>query len=691
MKNSALKTALQLAERGIPCFPLQANKKTPLKGSHGCKDATCDPDQLRAWFADYPDRNVGAATGNGLVVIDVDNKRGKNGSAAWQDLLPDVPSTLISKTPNDGMHYWFRTDENIQNSVDKLGVGIDVRSDGGYVVVPPSFVDGKHYEWETDPNTPIPPLPPVVLNAILNAAAAPRPNGATVSSGKVMEGGRNDHLFRYACRLRGADWDHAAILSELHKYNRQQCQPRLPKREVEAIAKSVLKYPSNDALTETGNAARFHARFGDVVRYAVEAKQWLVADGGLWRPDTSGQVVEYMKDIARELKRAAANETGARRKNLEKWAKRSESASVIRASLTLAQSISGVPVNAEDLDADPMLLALPNGVLDLYNGELLPHDRTLLLTRQAGPRWDPEAECPRWLEFLDRIFARDASLIAYLKRLFGYALTGRTSEQAFVMFHGNGRNGKSTLLLVLRKILGDYARHAQPQLLTESRYQGGPNPSLARLRGARLVTTTETEENQRLSESLVKQITGSDPIEVRGLYQDPFEFVPAFKIILATNHMPKIRGNDDAIWRRIHLVPFDVAIPESEVIPDFDAELLKEASGILRWMVEGCLEWQEKGLAPPEAVLSATGQYRAAEDVIGNFLTEAGFTSSSVRRTEVYSTYSSWAHDQGFGVMSTKRLYAALRHKGFQEKKVNGTWYFAGLPTGGTPWRVDEL
>ena len=338
---------------------------------------------------------------------------------------------------------------------------------------------------------------------------------------------------------------------------------------------------------------------------------------------------------------------------------------------------------ASQFDQEPLLLVVQNGIVKVKTGELQPHDLSLKLTKRAPVEWDDNAECEEWLNFLNRIFAGNKALIDYIQRLSGYILTGLASEQVFPIFWGGGKNGKSTLLLVWRGILGDYAMHAQPEIIQDAKRQANAaSPSVARLHGARLVTTVETEGNHRLAESFIKQITGSDPVEARGLYKDSFEFIPSFKLVLATNHRPNVRGTDFAIWRRLHLVPFKEVISEEECIPDYHDVLLKEASGILRWMVEGCLAWQKRGLDAPEEVKAASKAYREEEDRVGQFLQHAFFCDEAIPRTEVYRKYVRWITENGMRPLNASKFYQDLEERGFGKKTVHGRRMITGLPHG---------
>ena len=359
--------------------------------------------------------------------------------------------------------------------------------------------------------------------------------------------------------------------------------------------------------TDKGNGRRVVERHGKDLHYCHAWKSWQVWDGRRWAEDGTGEALRRVKEtqdslyawaaaelkaIGDEAKDADGEEDDglkARRTTLK-----ASLAHVLRwedwrrttASLSHAQSEPGVPILPDDLDRDPMLMNVQNGTIDLRTGRLLPHNRDDLITKIAPVSYDPAAQCPLWMRFLDRIMAGDQALIGYLQRVVGYCLTGDVREQLLWFLHGSGANGKSTFLRVLLDILGDYAIQAVSELLMVKAHESHPTER-ADLFGRRLVCTIETEEGKRMAEALMKQLTGGDKIKARKLYQDFFAFNPTHKILLAANHKPIFRGTDHAVWRRIKLVPFAVTIPETERDKALPEKLKRELPGILAWAVAG--------------------------------------------------------------------------------------------------------
>jgi putative DNA primase/helicase len=296
--------------------------------------------------------------------------------------------------------------------------------------------------------------------------------------------------------------------------------------------------------------------------------------------------------------------------------------------------------------------------------------------------YDPAAAAPRWQAFLERVLP-DEELRLYLQRLAGYALTGSTAEQRLTFFLGAGANGKSTLVNVLLSIIGDdYAQQAPPTTFLERRPDGIPN-DVARLRGARLVVVTETNEGRRLNESLVKAMTGGDRLVARFMRGEFFEFQPEFTPILVTNHLPNVRGTDHALWRRIDVVPFTVTIPEEEWDRELaDALRTEEATGILAWAVAGCASWREHGLARPEAVIRATSGYRDEQDALAAFINESCVSGPRhhVAAGLLYARYATWAKDNGLEPITQQSFGRKLTEKGFRTgKRTAGKRFWLGI------------
>lgn len=437
--------------------------------------------------------------------------------------------------------------------------------------------------------------------------------------------------------------------------------------------------PRSYHCTDLGNAKRLVALHGNDLRYCFPWAAWLAWNGRQWRRDDAGEAHRRAKHAVGAIyAEAAGAKSDERRKEVAKWAMRSEQRDRVAAMLDLARSEKPLPVLPEEFDRDPWLFNVENGTIDLRTGALRRHARADLLSKIAPVAYDPAAQCPRWLAFLARIMAGDHEMIGYLQRSIGYALTGDVSEQALFFWHGNGGNGKSTSLVTLLDMFGrDYATQAAPELLLA----GSRHPTeVADLHGKRFVASIEVEDGRRLAEGLVKQMTGGDVLKARHMREDFFQFDPTFKLFLSANHKPVIKGTDYAIWRRIRLVPFTVQISDQEKDPRLPEKLKAELPGILAWAVRGCLAWQSEGLQAPAAVVAATAAYREESDLLGAFLgacTTAGETLR-VQAKELYAAYVAWCEANGEKPQTGTRFGREMKARGvdwLQEARTARTFY----------------
>jgi len=514
--------------------------------------------------------------------------------------------------------------------------------------------------------------------ARLGAQIAPRPLPDVID-----EGSRNAVLIRIALVMKANGMETATIGDVLRTENSRRCRPPLADCEVDAIAERACGYDGSALpLTEVGNADRFVLLFGRLVRYCHDFRKWLIWDGRRWCFDETGQIIELAKVIPVALQLEAARTQGQEiGKHIGRHALASGQQKRILAMLDLAKSRPPVAITSGFLDQRPMLLAVRNGVVDLASGGLRAPHPDDLLTKQAGTDYTPHADCFEWLEFLERIMGGDQSLISFLQRAIGYSLTGKTSEQCLFFLHGSGANGKSTLLNVVEALLGDYATQCQAESLMIKGTSGAANNDIARLRGARFVASNEIEDGSRLAESLVKQLTGQDIVTTRFLYAEHFQYRPEFKLWIAGNHKPIIRGDDYAIWRRIRLIPFGVSIPPDQQDHELSTRLLMELPGILNWALKGCLEQQRSGLKPPSKVVIAVDDYRAEMDVIQNWLddccTQTG--TAKTKASNLYASYRTWAVLNGHHPLSSPKFSLKLAGRGFQKEKSREANFYIGL------------
>lgn len=705
--------ALWYAEhRGWRVFPLHsirdgqcscARPECKSPGKHpriarGCSDATTDPAQVVAWWSEWPDAHVGVATGQGLTVIDIDPRHGgDDGIVDLKRAHGALPDTLEVLTGSGGRHIYLRTplDADVRNSASALAPGVDVRGEGGYVVAPPSgHVSGGAYAWEVSSrpdDIELGDAPQTWLDAMrtrrLRAIKGGKPD---VKDGPIAEGGRNDALMRRGCYLRAASFGFDAMLAALQVENDTRCVPPLDPAEVKAIVASVMRYPpgfpaaksiaaegagdGNEAapdapaepdaqpegawrpLTDLGNAERLADGCRDKLRW-VDGLEWLVWDGRRWKRDTSYEV----QRIAVARLRRIATEAGAHpdgEKAVIRHALKSESANGIANALKLLRGLPGIAHPIGDFDRDPWLLNCENGTLDLRTGTLRPHSPADLITKLAPVAWDPGADAPEFDAFLARV-QPDTDVRGYLQRLVGYAATGVIREHVFPIWYGSGRNGKGTLTDAVRAALGDYATDVPAEMLTVRKNDAHPTERMCLL-GARFASASETEGNTALAVAFVKRATGGDPITARHMGKDFVTFEPTHKIVLSTNNRPRIREGSDAIWRRVHLVPWEVQIPEGEVDAGLRDRLREDhRAAVLRWIVDGCLAWQRQGLAPPARVVAATRAYRedSEPDVLA-FLRERCVLEAEARisRKELLGALNGWLAEDGSEPVSAKLL-----------------------------------
>lgn len=441
-------------------------------------------------------------------------------------------------------------------------------------------------------------------------------------------------------------------------------------KAIESTTKVYEIEPRKIHLTDLGNAERLVEQFGDDILYCYDWKKWLVWDGMRWAIDREGNIRQKAKKAVRAIYREieSANDR-SEKKEIFNHALKSESDAKIRAMISLTQD--EVSITPERLDQDPWLLTCENGTIDLQSGYFLSHDRSHYTTQLAPVVYNPGAECPQWLNFLDRIMEGNQNLISFLQRAIGYSLTGDTGEQCFFIFWGTGANGKSTFLQTINAILGDYAKQTPTETLLVKKKGAIPN-DVARLKGVRFVTASEAEAYQKLAENLIKQMTGSDTVSARFLHQEWFDFEPSYKIFLATNHRPVIQGTDPAIWRRIKLIPFNITIPEPARDRNLLNKLKQELPGILAWAVQGCMEWKNNGLGEPDEVKEATLEYKNEMDVLSQFITDCCEEDASAKELakDLYERYCQWSAENREEDLSKRMFGSKLKEKGYANTRV---------------------
>jgi putative DNA primase/helicase len=348
---------------------------------------------------------------------------------------------------------------------------------------------------------------------------------------------------------------------------------------------------------------------------------------------------------------------------------------IVEKMLKAACTDERVIVDTDEIDADPMLVGTPNGVIDLKTGAMLEHSRERLVTKTLGTHHDAAAGCPRWRQFIDEIFP-DPEVRRFVHKACGYSLTGLTTEHVFFFLHGTGANGKSSFAETMQAVFGEYARRVGDGLIRYSPHGNSPDTELAELFGVRMAIGSEVEEGSRLNEKHIKDISGGDTLRGRRLYEGAFEFVPQVTLWIYGNHSPAIRGTDDGIWRRVRKIPFEVRFAEGDARRDpmLGSKLRAEMPGILNWLIEGCLLWQKEGLTPPAVVRQAVQEYRQEEDVLADFIEDATEEDlhASTPHAEIYEAYKRWCGENGVKHPFTSRvLVRRLTERGWKKERTN--------------------
>ncbi len=704
-----LGSALNYAHKGWAIIPIMRGSKNPNR--RNWSDLRLSADQVHAEFAGKP-KNIGVLLGEPsghLVDVDLDSDEARELAAIF---LPQTDAAFGRATTGVTHMLYICSPSNETTKYtdpDDRSMILELRSTGCQTLFPPSEHPSRELiEWMGAGE-------PAHVHADDLLCRVGKLAAAALLARHWREGTRHDAALALAGGLHRAGWDLESITTfagavasaanddeVADRVNAVETtverlrdeepstgwptladllgEPTVTKvREWLGITESVSLPPLGDercesfALTDLGNAERLVARHGHDLRYCHRWNKWMVWDGRRWQIDDTGEVMRRAKDAAKGIYCEAADagdKTEAR--ELATWAHRSQAEARLRAMVRLAQSEPRIAIVPDALDTDPFLLTVRNGTLDLRTGVLRPHKRNDLITKLAPVRYDGDAGCPTWDTFLSEITSGDRELITFLQRAAGYALTGDTREQVVFIAYGSGANGKSTFINHVLTMMGDYGKQTPSSTLT-TRRSAIPN-DVAALHGARLAAAVETDEGQRLSEALIKQLSGGDRVSARFMRGEWFEFEPQFKVWLSTNHKPAIRGSDHGIWRRIRMIPFVVTIPDDRQDKALPEKLQAESSGILRWAVDGCLAWQRDGLGLPASVKTATNEYRSEMDAIEQFIEDRCVTGRVYHATaaDLYLEYQRWCVDNGEYTASKRKFGTRLAERGFKKGRGSG-------------------
>lgn len=695
-----LDVARQLASWGFVVLPAKFREKAP---SVAWKDYQTTPPSeadLERWFGGVAISNFWILCGSvsRLVVLDCDSK----GALAWakehigKEILEATPCVRTTK----GWHFYFRLSDGEavpQWSHHAEGVDLDVRSDGGGVVAPPSVhASGAGYRWERSPEDfELQPVPDALKRPLgasdgQNGAQGKKTARSTLAAllaAPAAKGGRNEWLAKVAGHYAKAIV-HQDAYEQSVRLAAGSLTPPLDEPEITKTIVSIWKAEhAGDRggtpaalpreLTETGSAHLFAEQHAGKLWY-VPGYGWRVYDKptGRFVLDEDAAMRLVQQTVAGMRKEAITRDDKA----ALKFASSSASARGIKAILTLAQLEPTLRAAADEFDTDHTLLNVRNGVLDLASGELSPHSPKYKMTKIAGCAYDPEVKPTRWLAHLNYILAGDTLELLFLWRWFGRALSGlEPSDNCRILMPiGTGANGKTITVETIAAVLGEYAAPTDfPTWCVVYGGGGSPREDLVKLGGIRLVVTAESGRGHTLDENLIKQYTGGEYVSPRAPYaRSATVYRPQFSMLMSTNHEPRMDDYSDGFWRRFLKIVFGVSIPE----PDQDTRLLgklqAELSGILAWMVDGYQDWLRHGLEPPASVLFATAESRRNSDVVGQFIEEClePREGENTEIREIYTRYKHWCEECGIKrPLTREQLSIRVCEHGFERMQDSRT------------------
>lgn len=740
ISNPLLRAALHYASKGIPVFPCGVNAKEPLiplrDGGHGVKDATIDPEQIKAWWKAEPNANIGGAAGFLMDVMDVDS--GGADTFRSKDNLKSI-KTMV-KTPSGGRHVYYAVSEiPLKNAIKPKSLpGLDCRTKGGYVLMPPSYVIDpvKGYEGAYEfmeghgLNGELPAFPKWALPAF-RRDAGPEPKEsqvdiASVADGLILDGSKHGQLRDAIFKLRKfdlpIDLTKEIILrciekvpdDRFRKPKAQVIQERMKDiedcyRNKDPDPRHAYQEDQEDAqeftLTDIGLAERFAHEYQDKIRYIPERETWLEVSQDIWGAQTGGDACAYRK--AMEMGKAISAELTAQaveivpgddkglakiQDALHKKAARMETTATISNIVKLAKPQTVLHMAPDALDADPWLIGTLDGVVDLRTLDIVAQGHTRGVTRCIPHRWTPERGCEEFDEFLAQIMCYKPNLVKLMKCWLGYCLVGHNDSQKFMIWYGDrGRNGKTTLWNIVSHVLGkQYSAVLDKRLILQT-----INPAqfaLANIEGTRAVFASEPQRNSRLNTEWLKEFSGGEEMSAERKGIQAYQFKPAAKLTLALNHLPTAQF-DDMLMDRMIAVPFEQSfydkgdprwregdLPRDEKL---EHNLKANIPGIIGFMARCCLEYQESGLIQPAESRILAANFEAENDTIGQWLADRCEVVSDDRTktTDLFSNYQNFCQSLGIhfaGRMNgfSKRL---LREPGLTEVRPSNVSYIVGL------------
>ncbi|GJE62063.1 phage/plasmid primase, P4 family [Methylobacterium trifolii] len=673
---SARDFAFAYARANLRSFPLKFGSKIPSMTGWQEK-ATTDLDTLSDFFPEGFRQNIGLLMGNEIVALDVDARNG--GLDTIKALEADhgpFPQTPTQQTGGGGLHMLFRVrGVTLKNRAGFLP-GLDLKSERGQIVVEPSVNgDGNPYRW-LDGLAPgdveIAEIPGWLLAVLLKPE--PKPPGG---GGGMRPGGRNVALTREAGRLRargaGEDEVRAALIAKNSTF-----LPPLDLDEVNGVVRSAMtwaagapRYTSNDH----GLAARFIDEVGDDLRFVADEGKWLIWNGALWERDETGRVVQLFLEMALAMLAEAEaipvvddkKATRGRDKAVA-WAKQVGEHKRINSALKVAQTDPRIVVTLVQLDTFPGFLPVANGMVELATGVLHPNAREKLATRGSPYTFTPGMACPRWEAVITR--ALPGELGPFFQRVLGYSVMGNPCEQLFFMLRGEGADSKSTVARVMAGLLGPLLIRPAGETFLASDMDitsNAPRADLMAFRGARAVFVPEPDSRRKLDKELVKRLTGQDGIQARAPYgRTMVEFEMTGVVLMLANHLPACDEADEAVWRRLTLIPFDFTVPEAERDPRLVETLLaEEAEGILGWLIEGAGAYARDGLQVPEVVRQRTAAWRRTTGRIERFVDESCIRDGTQPLSDLHRVYRTACMQEQIHPLGLDKFGARLKQLGF--------------------------
>jgi putative DNA primase/helicase len=734
MDNRIAAAARAYKARGWNPVPLRRATKAPIETAW--QHSTIPDDQIDAIFT--PDRNIGVTTGQrsyNMLDVDLDHPI----VAKMAGLFLPRTGSIFGRPGKPGSHQIFYGYHDAakytaakQDVPDKFPhrsfalpgppsqMLVEIRGDGNQTMFPPSIhPSGEPVSWVSDE-------PPAIVDFLdlecragwLSAAGLlvigwPEwkdiRHGITLAlAGWMLKSGREmlgqhvtlsplavENFVQAVCIYAGDHEPDDRIRAVRDTAAKLDADPNavitgfptlrelIGATNAQKLAKWLQISKLGDEITPTdeGNALLLVNKFGDRLRFVHHHNAWYLWNGSYWQKDEQEQIIGFAREIGHDiLTRAATIEDSTIRDRVLKFGHSSLNAARLFNMPKIARADGRITLRADDLDRDPMLLHAPNGTINLHTGGLQPPEQSDYITKSVAIPYNPRATCPLWLGFLDLVFAKNRELIDHFQCLCGYTLTGSTAEKIFVLAIGTTGTGKTTAIDTVANILGDYAISTAAATFIQRQSTGRATPEIARLHGARMIGTSETDEGAKLATALIKRFSGNTKMVASHLYAPEFSFIPAGKIWIDTNHKPRIPAHDDAVWERLIYLPFNVKIGGTPIdVKDYKSVLQHEWPGILTWMVEGVTRYRYEGLRRPQISVTASDDYRAESDLFAEFIEERCRIRADERVlvTTLHKAYVGWSNTSvpiGRGTFANR-----IEERGFPRRRFSNGINFEGI------------